>query len=332
MTADSTTDHESATALPAQRPDLLTLVFDSNAIRALGSLESKRWDAFLAGWRAQKLTTAWVPWTICEVAGSNLVRKNGLKRADLAEVVRAVQRFDKLARGRVLFDSNEIVRRALYSLAAVPVPPSDRADQEQKHGRRVIEVAKRLVSTDQVAIEDKDGCTTIVLKKKNLNTGVSIKFDYRDFEDGARSRLEFWRKHTKCSRGAHVDERVREIIHFLPEFTKAAALATSIDVPLDIASRAVMSGKHLLDSALGYRCIIESWYFHLRATGDKSSIEKNDIGDISIASYLALAWRLVSDDRNLRKLLRDVLKPGTEPGTDQVLVFEDVFKAVCGRA
>jgi hypothetical protein len=324
MTAKTTA--VAGAAVSAQGPDLLTAVFDTNAIRSLGELEDDKWKAFLASWRAQKLTTAWVPWTISEVAGSNLARKNGLKRADLAEVVRAVQRFDKLARGRVLADSNEIVRRALYSLAGVPVPPSDRADQEQKHGRRVIDVAKRLASTDQVAIEDKNGCTSIVLKKKNLNTGVSIKFDYSDFEDGAKSRLEFWRKHTKCSHGAHVDERVREIIHFLPDFTKAAALAPSIDVPLDIASRAVMAGKHLLDSALGYRCIIESWYFHLRATGDKSSIEKNDIGDISIASYMALALRLVSDDRNLRKLLHDVLA-----NPDQVIGLEDFVNRVCER-
>lgn len=287
----------------------MDLVFDSNAVRNFGALTDSQWVALLRRWRARRLTTAWVPRVISEVAGTNLDQKRGLSQRTLEQIVRGIRRFDILAGGAILCDEREAVRRSLFALAGRGMPISIKHDRSIAGWREVLDHAKQLDSVNLIEVDSSNGKRRIILKSRaNPDVGVAV-IPTDDFELEAEHRIDFWRRRTKCKRRAQLKERVIEIVEFLPEFAKAAVRNADIGVPVDVARDALKArAVDLFNSAFGYRLVVESWYLHLRATGDKESTENNDMADIVIATYLAYGRQIVTDDANLRSLLEAVLE------------------------
>ena len=304
----------------------LSVIMDSNAVRALGSLSDAQWSAFLLSWRTRAFTTAWVPRVVSEVAGSNLDRVAGLTDEALQVVVRSIQRFDELADGRILPDEHEVVRQSIYELAGRerPTQQCETTEPASPNWRIVVDHAKRLHSVDLVAIEVVNGKRHVILKDpRDPFRGVAVHPNQR-FKLDAPERVGFWKQRTKCKRGAAPEERIKEIVTFLPEYTRSAATAPEVSVPLDVAQEALEKcDKRLFQSPFGYRLAVENLYLHLRATGDKHKISDNDMTDIVVASYLAYGEVFVTADDELRRLLEAVLADSRS-----VMNFDALFRVV----
>ena len=84
---------------------MFSFLFDTNSVRDFGrTLQTEgEWASLWAAWTRSGYRTAWIPWTIGEITGTNLMRKNPPITADFcAETSLAVSRFDQLTEGRVL--------------------------------------------------------------------------------------------------------------------------------------------------------------------------------------------------------------------------------------
>ena len=295
-------------------------------MRALGKLSNSRWDALLHGWKGRAMTSAWVPRVVSEVAGTNLDQACGLQRETLEEVVRAVRRFDELADRTVLPDEHEIMRQALHALAGLGTSPRPPGDEGPVLGgwRTVLDHALLLDSVHLVMPEVVKGQRRLILKnRRDPDRGVAV-IPARSFESRAPANVNYWRRRTRCRRGAPAIDRIREIVEFLPEYVRSAAKAPEISVPIEVARSALSaSSEQIFGSPLGYRCVVESWYLHLRATGDKVRITNNDMADIVIASYIPYGRVFVTDDGDLRALLGEVV---ADPRT--IMDFETMFRNV----
>jgi hypothetical protein len=127
-----------------------TLIVDSCVVRKLGELSEPDWSHFLRGWRTSKQSTAWLPRVVSEVAGTNLDwQAEELTEERLELIVQGIRRFDELTNcGPVLPNDHEILRRGLYELAGVDLPPKpcDGRPGQPKDWRQIIELAKNLDS------------------------------------------------------------------------------------------------------------------------------------------------------------------------------------------
>ncbi len=293
---------------PAAPDPALSVILDTNAVRHLGRLSDEDWAEFIGACRAKELRTAWVPRAVSEIAGTNLDQRNGLSEETLGEIVRAIRRFDEMADGEVLPSEHDIIRLAFFDLAGEEAFTNARADGERREWRAVIDHAKAVDSVDLVAIEIEDDKRCVVLKDRgDPGRGIAVVPD-DSFEADASINVEFWRMRTKCKRAADAQDRADEIRRFLPKFAEVAASTGAIAVPRRVVAKALKAPLRMIfNSSFGHRLAVESWYLHLRATGDKARIENNDMADIVISSYIPSAQRFVTNDRRLRALVGAIL-------------------------
>lgn len=276
------------------------LVFDTNAVRALTQLSPDRWNAFLVACRKHGVVAAWIPWVISEVTGSNLIRRD-LTQEDLADLQHAVRRYDSLCSGRILPAPSLLMWRRVHEIAGVtpPEPPWPHTTAPERHR---LDRFLCLSSPDGVSVtEDKDG-TWVSLKRNAGDSECSTKIPV-GFVATAESWIEILRSHLR----EHGETTRTQLAwayfdRWLPHVLR------SLDVPEDVADAALKhaTAEDLAAGAFGGG-LVEGWYIAGRALGLVSKVSENDARDIAITSYMSVAGRLVTRDRKLSHLLRELL-------------------------
>jgi hypothetical protein len=281
-------------------------IFDTNAVRSLGELPDNEWEAFVEGWDRLQLSTYWIPVVLAEVVGTNLSRKAGLKDEDVAAAVKAVRRFDILAERRIQHDPTEVMRRSIYALLNEIPPPSSEPDRRTEW-RAVLDnfldniKSAKQIKTQKAAVELgvlHDGLTTPDVFEVVMPT---------DFSNSAQENVEAWKEILRGKAKVSDHDRINDLFQLFPVW--AVNFARNNNIPMQTIKCVFREDPPIrfIKSAFALRAITEHWYYHLRASGEKSSIKENDGRDLALSTYLGIAWALVSDDGDLRGLLKQVL-------------------------
>lgn len=297
-----------------QADEQLFCVFDTNALRRLGALESSGWVEVLAAWRDRDLRTGWVPWVLAELTVTNMRQRNLTTKA-LQDMQSIVRRHDELCGRRILPDPYLLMWDSIWELAGRTAEPYPDADLTETR-RRYLDAFLALESPEQVEVPEGEP-HNLVIHNLDGNSGWDHDFP-TTFENSAREAIG--RLQGELDEGLHdslVDAAVSYFIKWL-----AYTLGT-LNVPEDVVRSATERAtlRDFLSSPF-LAGAIEGYYMAERACGDATHVEENDGRDIAVASYLCIAGIVVTNDRRFTGLLNRIF---LEPR--RVRSFEDVIRA-----
>lgn len=281
------------------------VVFDTNAVRALGELGARPWSEFLSSWREAGLRTAWVPPVVVEIAGTNLSRKNGLAAKGLQEVQAAARRFDLLAGREIEPDADALVRRSFYEVAGVPVP----APMITGHGaawRAILDALQAAASPSEVVTtSESDGARSIGIRPPGTASGWNIVIP-PGFEAFVRQRVAATTQRVQKSRGPASLER--DVAEVLPLW--GVTLGERFGVPEEVVQAALDPARKakLFCSSFAVRAACEIAYDHERLPRGRSRVQDpNDQLDLALTTYLFGGRSVITNDGHLRRVLYSVL-------------------------
>ena len=277
-------------------------VLDTNAVRSLGELSDGEWRVVREAWTTRGCTTAWVPHVLGELLATNLARKEALDNAGLRAVQLAVRRMDALARGLIWDTPEDLIRRSIYALAEEPVPAST---TPRVQWREAIGLFLNAKSPQQIATTRTDTAVRAIIKDASLREGIEVVSPL-GFENHVRKKVAAMASRLGHSGPVARSQLIEDVIGDVPKVL--AAMGSSLRVPAAVLRRALDARGLLLGAPFGYRVLSETVYYHHRATRRKAKIRQNDAADLAVATYLACAGVLVTDDGDLARLLRDVVR------------------------
>lgn len=294
-------------------PERAFVVFDSNAIRSLGTLRDGQWRRCKRAWAARECTTGWVPHALAEVVGTNLARKGGLSRQSLREVQLAARRFDALAQRRVLPHVDEIVFQSIYDLADEPAPKSGIAD-DREGWRDVLKTFLGVRDPSQVSATDHgDRLVVRIHQSTTKSRGVEIT-QPREFVRHAVVKIAAMRARLGHKGPVTDAQMVQDVVaDILPQAW--AEVGSRLGIPKEVVIRAIRQDtERVLRSPFLIRMFCENVYYHFRAfplrkgeNARPSRVRANDAPDLALTTYLTPGRFLVTNDETLRRLLRSVL-------------------------
>lgn len=311
----------SATAEPARPARRDWVVFDTNAVRALGEFDDRTWAAFASAWDRAGLRTAWAPPVVIEIAGTNLVRKRGLDVPGLRELQRAVRRYDRLSRRALEPDADELVRRSFYELAGVAVPAAPPGVQGPAW-REILDTLLRASSPAEVLSTcDPDGTRRIGIRRPGATSGWEIVIP-PGFGSFVRERVAATASRVSKPRAG--DALERDAATVLRRW--GATLGRRLGVSEEVVAAALhpSRGQELFRSPFAVRAVCEIAYDHERLPGRRTKIDDpNDQLDLALTTYLFDNRSVITDDRRLReRLLRVLQDPARMLATPRDLLTE----------
>lgn len=279
----------------------LDLIFDTNAVRELGHLPDDTWADCLAWFKNEDLKTAWIPWVLAELIGSN-IGHDDFGDAHLKLVQRSASRFDDLAERKILPDLDDIFVEAVYRLADL-TPPSPRTSGKVRNVRRALDFFLTLTNAEQVTTEA-DGNLVVRLTAPSGGRGWLNTLP-RNFPKLAAANIAAMAERIGSAKAAERDEIKLAIDRYSRWVAHTAA---RLKIPTDVLESAwSKAGQH---GFLNSPCSIglyEAWYYALRVSRRKSRIKTNDGIDLHVAGYLTISSCIVTDDGDLRRLIAGVI-------------------------
>jgi len=275
-------------------------VFDTNAVRALASLEIGEWTGIYESCKVQGLVAGWIPWVIVEITGTNL-RRRALDNEGLRELIVAANRYDQLCEGQILPSPYALMWTAIHELADMEAPPFP-SDSGTSWLRR-LDLFISLKSTEQVEAE-MDGDRDVIIKYSDLEHGWGIVIP-ENFEEYAAKKIESLKKNPAYHASADRHNLAWEYFSDWFVYTLRA-----LGVPREVRQAVVDKDRATIDHILKspfQAGLIEGWYIAERALGLASAVEENDGVDIAIASYLPVSALLITNDRRLGHMARGMV-------------------------
>lgn len=288
-------------------------LFDSNSVRDFSRRvkTDAEWDAIRTAWIKKRLKSAWIPWTIGELIGTNLAgEKQKATDADCVEVALAVRRFDRIADRDILIGPRSLVKwsvnRYLGLLHGEPF--------EELH-RKSLEAAKTLTSMSQVSVQKSQYQEVVYIRdpKTGLQQGQTIP---SGFVADLDYRVGEWRKRMQAA-GLQTEYGKTDIVpkepllKFLWKETRKNIILISKQTGL--ADRVVLGFEGKLNEALlaqpfVYGTVAQDWYYILRVVSVKTGKALETVGrDLNIAYYFPLAKTFVTTDEPFTKLVQGIL-------------------------
>jgi len=301
--------------------NFLTHILDTNGVRALGRLKERSWQKLLANWKAKGYTTGWVPWTVTEITGTNLLENGGVvSQEELDQIILAVQRMDILAGGDVLPDVDQMIVYSMYQFAKAHGGPSHLNDSEDNYRYR-IHVLKQVTSRDQITrMVDPDGSVFIGFKDGDEIFGQPYK---ETFKAHAPKAVALVRKLMEGT-NLNADSSDQEVAYFINKhlgemlLRKGLKFRLSVKVMDAIGKAFRVDAKTIPDAPFTVAAYCEFWYYTEFARGRlKRKHKENDGADFKISAYMSVADHFVMDDGRLctlishymREAARRIIKP-----------------------
>lgn len=276
-------------------------VFDTNAVRALASLDVGEWTGVFESCRVQALVSGWVPWVIVEITATNLRRKE-LDDDGLRELIVAARRYDQLCAGRILPHPYTLMWNAIHELAGMEITPCP-IESGTDWLRDRLDLFFTVKSTDQIQIDGGDD-RDVIIKYSDLERGWGVVIP-SNFVDYATGKIDKLREEAASRQITDRHELAWEYFTRWFNYT-LDALKVPREVREAVAEKGRATVDHILTSPF-QAGLIEGWYMAQRALGQASAIEENDGVDIAIASYLPISALLITNDRRLGHLARGMV-------------------------
>lgn len=284
-------------------------LFDSNAIRDFGRrVSGSDWTRIWASWKGTGSRTAWIPWTIGEVVGSNLLGlKNPVTAAECEQTALAVRRFDKLSARDILPHPRDLLRWSFNTFAHLSVPFP--FVTEEREVRDLIDIAKGLSSPDQIsAAYLGDGSYQVGIKDLLTDEYIGQVIP-AGFAEATTTEVSKWVERLKSedllgdnpTHGSIVEiimERIHEIVW--SQGSRIGIAESVLKATLDGNRMAEMTRTPFLCGA-----VAQHWYYIERALGRKTGKVLETIGrDLMIAAYIPVGGRFVTSDGEFLGLLK----------------------------
>jgi hypothetical protein len=302
-------------------------LFDTNSVRDFAQRikTDTEWDELWAAWKKAGYKSAWIPWTIGEVIGTNLVRESQpVTDEDCREVALAVRRFDRLAERDILLGPRDLIRWSVCRFFGYPV----RSVFEEKH-RKSLNAAKTLQTKSQITVKRYPDVTIVFIRDSNTgdDEGQTIP---TDFIDGVERRVQVWKDRMEAAglktNYGQTDVVAKEpLLRFLWEETKANIGRMSKQVGIAdsvLLGFAGMLTEEVLKHPFVYGAVAQDWFYMLRALNVKTGKVLETMGrDLAISHYIPLAKTFVTSDGGFAKLVKGVLPAN-------MITFEEFRNAV----
>ena len=280
--------------------EFVDYALDTNAVRRLSAFSVEEWSSTVHSFRGANLTAAWIPWVIREVSATNLIRKE-LSPEGLQELQLAARRHDVLCRGRVLPDAGDLIRQAFYQLAERDDGPETAITSD---GWTRDWLDRFLCLRDPSEVSSRDGDVKSVTLRRHANDEPWTYEVPNGFIPAAKTSASWLHD-------VHEEEPEITRLELAYKYFRGWVpfIAEHLDVPIDVREQA--SDRHSLGDVAGTALgggLIEGWYVAGRALGIASNITENDSRDLAIGSYVQCVGTLVTEDKALRHVLRELLR------------------------
>jgi hypothetical protein len=299
---------------------IFDFLFDSNSVRdcARRFKSEHEWSMLWKAWKTGGYTSAWIPWTIGEVVGTNLMRKDPPITSEFcAETALAVQRFDRIASRLVLPDPSTFIKWSMRAFVGYdPMLPVG----EIEH-RASIKAAKRLRNPDQVKVTmGADNIHTVEIYDDQLGLWAGQRLPLT-FATHTSDRIERWKERLQKAGRFRDDLTHEEILNAIGEhiLPTVVGLGRDVGVP-DYILRAYKdkTRSELVGTPFIYSAVAQDWDCIQRSLGRKPGRVQETLGrDLVIALYIPLAKWFVVSDVDYRKLLQKVYP------VDNLITFEE---------
>lgn len=283
----------------------LTHIFDTNAIRSLGRLKKPHWLMLLSAWKARGYTTGWVPWTVHELTGSNLVR-NGkvVPQRELEQIVLAVLRFYVLAEGDVLPDVDQLFVRSMYQLVGAPDGPSHFNEIEDEYRFR-IHVCKQVTSRDQIGlVPDSKGSFFVGFNDGGTVTYQPFKSTFANHAPKAIANVKKLIKGTGLTKDSPDEDVAKVIQKDFMEMVLRKGKRLKVPMPILLKVAEHWKGPMMPDAPFTVSLWCETWYYYEFARERLTrAFKDNDGPDFKISAYMSIGDHFVMNDGKLRDLI-----------------------------
>lgn len=292
----------------------LFCLLDTNAIRELGRYQN--WDQLQLAWKKNSLTTAWVPSTLVEITGTNLIGEK-LTKSLLSHLALSARRLDTLACGCILEDVDQMLWRDIYRIAGQQAPPCP-IPKNTRTVRDMLDRFLQLHDPSQIAIN-------------RIPDGYRVQYRFGDedvwdqlISDAFKTHfaeplVKQWKSEMRLGSNPSPQDLIEEMLKFTDHWLQD--VVRRLGIPDDIVNLARERSPKLIQTSW---CagIVEGSYLLGKACGvDPVPVKENDCRDNILGAYLAEAKYIVTNDRRFSERLKKMLQiPG------RIITFQDFLK------
>jgi hypothetical protein len=292
---------------------LFDFLFDTNSVRDFGRAISDRdADVLDKAWKAKNYKSAWIPWTIGELLGTNLAPTKPLSDADCKAIALAVRRFDRLASRDVLLGPSQLIKWSMQDYLGYPKS----SIFHSMAYRELIEAGKTLTSPTQIR-KKMLGKDRLHVRIKDANTGqefgqsLPLTFTAVAEERVRKRRLDMQKSGLRTEYGEKDIVDKEPLLNYLWNNLEKTIIGN--------AKRSGFADKMVLDfdrkpkeeflmRSFAYGSIAQDWYMIMRVVGVRPGEIEEAMGrDLVIANYMPLAKTFVTSDGGFTTLVKGIL-------------------------
>ena len=292
---------------------MFDFLFDTNSIRDFGrAISDPDADALDKAWKAKKYKSAWIPWTIGELLGTNLAPKKPLSDDDCKAIALAVRRFDRLASRDVLLGPSQLIKWSMQDYLGYP---KGSIFQSAAY-RELIEAGKTLASAAQIK-KRMLGKERLHIRIKDAKSGqefgqtLPLTFTAVAEERVRKRRLDMQKSGLRTEYGEKDIVDKEPLLEYLWKNIEKTIVGN--------AKRAGFADKMVLDfdrkpkeeflmRCFAYGSIAQDWYMIMRVVGVRPGEIEEAMGrDLVISNYMPLAKTFVTTDGGFTTLVKGVL-------------------------